>query len=107
MSDWRDHVVPDWVADEYNKHVPHDERIPSGSIVDKDYFDVSDSLSKNYIERHSSPLRNNYTYNRPLNTYYDFQAERRISFRTYDNDIGKLAMFLLIVFGFIGIYFFI
>lgn len=106
MGDWRDHVVPDWVADEYNKHVPSDERIPGSSTVDKDYFDVDSSLSQNYVERHNSSSGNSNNYSKPLNTYYDFQAERRTSFRSDDNEVGKLAVFLLIVFWFIGMYFF-
>ena len=107
MGDWRDHVVPDWVADEYNKHVPAEERIPSGSTVDEDYFDLDDSLSKNYVERHNTSSGIGYNYNRPLNRYYDYQDERRDSLSLDDNEIGKLAVFLLIVFWFIGMYLFI
>ena len=101
MGDWRDHVVPDWVADEYNKHVPRDERIPGGSTVDKDYFDMDSSLSQNYVERHNSSSGNSNQYNRPLNRYYDYHDERRSSLDLDDNEVGKLAIFLLIVGWFI------
>ena len=28
MSDWRKHVVPDWVVDDYNDRVSKEDRLP-------------------------------------------------------------------------------
>ncbi len=91
MGDWRDHVVPDWVADEYNKHVPRDERIPTTNSSD-DFSDLTNYPECNY---HS-----NQHYRRGVE-HDDYYARR------FNEAMESLAIFLVVVGWFIGMYFFI
>ena len=90
MSNWRDHVVPDWVADEYNKHVPSDERIPTTNKSD-DFGDLINYSECNYH----------------ANQYYNHEIEHDHYAERFNEAVKDLAIFLFIVSWFIGMYFFI
>ncbi len=90
MGDWRDHVVPDWVVDEYNKHVPRDERIPTGSGSD-DFCNLG-----SYSD-----------YSRYSNQDYNYEEEHDRYAARFNEAVKNLAIFLFVVSWFIGMYFFI
>lgn len=45
MGDWKKHVVPDWVVDDYNSRVSEDAKLPIGSSHDE--FDNSSNATHN------------------------------------------------------------
>ncbi len=55
MGDWKKHVVPDWVVDNYNSRVSEDTKLPIGSSHDE-FNDIGNSSYHGYY----SDIRNQY-----------------------------------------------
>ena len=57
MGDWRDHVVPDWVVDDYNSRVSAEDRLPlptGRTYEDTDMDTGSYSCSNTYTRYRTS-----------------------------------------------------
>ncbi len=87
MGDWKKHVVPDWVVDNYNSRVSEDAKLPIGSRHDE-FNDIDDS--------------SDYKYYSDSRKYY--KRERKYSDISEDF-MCKFAMFLWLFLSFIFLSF--
>lgn len=88
MGDWKKHVVPDWVVDDYNSRVSEEDRLPIG----RSHGEFSDSSNATHNKYYWS-ARNR--YEREPKKYSDIS----------EDFMCKFAMFLWLFLSFIFLYF--